>query len=363
MEKQLARDRKLWLVAALCGAVVPLAHAQSAVTIYGIMDAYVERRSDMAVGGDGRWLLNSGGMNTSRLGFRGTEDLGGGLKAVFQLESEVNLDTGQAAGGGAFWGRQANVGLEGGFGRFVVGRSYSTTYDFLLPFDPMGYAPNYSWATSAGAAGGGATGGARKDGMVTGVSNMAKYRGMFGPLNLGATVGLGEGTGNKVYAVAGAFNSGPFGFTLTWDRVQAPVTGGTDTTRGVHAAASYGITDTFKLFAALRSYDKQYAVAGAGGSADKSRTWWLGASYLVTPPLTLTLAYYKQDIRAGKNLGGIDDPSLLALRARYALSKRTDLYAALGYAKASSGQVSVSRDDTAFDSKQTGVTAGIQHRF
>lgn len=59
------------------------------------MDTYVEHRSKMAANGDGAWSVNSGGMNTSRLGFRGTEDLGGGLKALFQLESEVNVDSGR----------------------------------------------------------------------------------------------------------------------------------------------------------------------------------------------------------------------------------------------------------------------------
>jgi len=361
----LENSKGTWLAGLLFAAATPIAHAQSSVTIYGVMDVFAEHRSNMAANGDGRWLLNSGGMNTSRLGFRGSEDLGGGLKAVFQLESEVNMDSGQAAGGGAFWGRQANVGLESSsLGRLVAGRSYSTTYDFVLPFDPMGYAPNYSWGTSAGAAGGGATGGARKDGMVTGVSNLLKYRVAFGPVSLGATFGAGEGTGNKVYAAAGAYSSGPLGFVLAWDKVEAlPVPAGTDKTRTVHLGASYGVTETVKLFAAIRDYDKSYAVAGAGGSHDKSRTWWLGTSFVAIPALTLTAAYYKQDIRSGKTLGGIDDPALLVLRAKYALSKRTDLYTALGYGKGDTGPVSVSRDDAAFGNKQTGITAGIQHRF
>jgi predicted porin len=349
----------------LCAAAAPSVHAQSTVSVYGLMDAYIEHRSNMTANGDGRWLVNSGGMNTSRVGFRGTEDLGGGLKALFQLESEVNVDTGQAAGGGSFWSRQANVGLEDStLGRLVIGRSYSTTYDFLLPFDPMAYAPNYSWATTAGAAGGGATGGARKDGMVTGVSNLLKYRVALGPVMLGATHGLREGTGSKVWALAGSYSSGPLAFVLAWDRVEAaPVAAGIDKARSVHLGATYGVTDAVKLFAAIRDFKKTYAVAGAGGSKDESRTWWLGASFLATPALTLTAAYYKQDIRSGKTTGGINDPSLLALRARYALSKRTDLYTALGHGRADTGPVSISRDDAAFDTKQTGLTAGIQHRF
>jgi predicted porin len=365
LNKRLNPGRHLALAGALVAAGIPLAHAQSSVTVYGLLDAFVESRSDMTPSGDQRRMVNSGGMNTSRLGFRGTEDLGGGLKAVFQLESEVNLDSGQAAGGGtAFWGRQANVGLDSGFGRLVIGRSYSTTYDLILPFDPMGYAPNYSWGTSAGAAGGGATGGARKDGMVTGVSNMLKYRGTFGPVTLGATVGASEGTTVKVYAAGAGYTIGPVALVATWDKVEAlPVAAGSDKTRSAHVGATFAVTEAIKLYAMLRDYDKAYAVAGPGGSHDKSRTWWVGASVVAMPALTLTAAYYKQDIREGKTLGGIDDPSLLVLRARYALSKRTDLYTALGLARSASGPVSVSRDDTAFDTRQTGISAGIQHRF
>jgi predicted porin len=254
--------------------------------------------------------------------------------------------------------------LDSRFGRVVIGRSYSTTYDLVLPFDPMGYAPNYSWGTSAGAGGGGATGGDRKDGMVTGVSNMAKYRGTFGPVTLGATVGASKGTTVKVYAAGGGYMLGPVALVATWDKVQSlPGAAGRDQTRSAHLGATYAVTNTMKLFAMMRDYDKAYAVAGAGGSHDKSRTWWIGSSYLAAPALTLTAAYYRQDIREGKATGSIDDPSLLVLRARYALSKRTDLYSAFGHARAASGAVSVSRDDASFDSRQTGITAGMQHRF
>jgi hypothetical protein len=87
----------------------------------------------------------SGGKNTSRWGLRGTEDLGGGLKAVFNLEGGILMDTGAADG--ALFKRQAYVGLEGSFGRVVIGRSFTSTYDTVIKFDPMGFAPNYSWAT------------------------------------------------------------------------------------------------------------------------------------------------------------------------------------------------------------------------
>jgi predicted porin len=130
------------------GASAP-AIAQSNVQVYGLIDAGVEAVDHANAAGNGVVRVISGGKNTSRWGFRGSEDLGGGLKAVYNLEGGILLDTGAADG--ALFKRQANVGLEGGFGRVVIGRSFTTTYDLVIKFDPLGFAPNYSWATTGGA--------------------------------------------------------------------------------------------------------------------------------------------------------------------------------------------------------------------
>ena len=128
-----------------------VAHAQSNVQVYGLIDAGVEHLTNAGPNGADMNRVISGGKNTSRWGFRGSEDLGGGLKAVFNLEGGILLDTG--AQDGALFKRQANVGLEGGFGRVVIGRSFTTTYDLVIKFDPMGFAPIYSWATSGNSTG------------------------------------------------------------------------------------------------------------------------------------------------------------------------------------------------------------------
>jgi len=347
------------LLAVAAASAASLAHAQSNVTMYGLLDAYVEYRTNNNPAGDSRTALNSGGMNTSRWGMRGSEDLGDGLKAVFQLEGELSLDTG--AGGSALFGRQANVGLDGGFGRVIVGRSYSTSYDFILPFDPLGYAPVYSWATSAGATG------ARKDGMVTGVSNLVKYRGKFGGFSVGASYGFGEAAGsfsdgNTVNLAAG-YSAGPLALVATWEQINGvsdATTGMRDKTQAVHVGATYAFGNDLKLFGVLRDYSKSFA---AGGADNDSRTWWIGASWLPMPALTLTAAYYAQDIRSSNAAATVDDPSMIVLRARYALSKRTDLYTTLGYADGKDGVVGLSRDDVTFGNDQTGLAVGIQHRF
>ncbi|MGM9514498.1 porin [Roseateles sp. DB2] len=335
-------------LAALCLAAPLSAVAQSSVSIYGIADVIVEHRNHMSATGGSRTSVTSGGMNTSRWGLRGSEDLGGGLSAVFNLEAEVGMDTGAAASN--YWGRQANVGLQGAFGRVVAGRSYTTAYDFLLPFDPMGYAPFYSWATSAGAAG------TRKDGMITGAPNLIKYEGRFGPVKLGATVAAGEGASTGRYAALGAvYEADGLGAVLVMDQ-RDQQTGATSKEQTVHLGLSYDMKPV-KLFVALRQYRK----TPTAGTEQKSTLGWIGATWAVTPQLDLTPAYYFQSIKSGPLTP--ENPHLLALRAKYALSKRTWLYAVASTAGAKSGVVSVSRDDAAFADTQSSFGVGIQHRF
>jgi hypothetical protein len=120
-----AMMKKTLLAVAVLGAFAGTAAAQSSVTLYGVADANVERIK----GATSLTRISSGGVQGSRWGLRGTEDLGGGLKAVFQLESGFNIDTGTSGQGGALFGRQAYVGLAGSFGAVRLGRQYSPMDD------------------------------------------------------------------------------------------------------------------------------------------------------------------------------------------------------------------------------------------
>ncbi|MDO8654308.1 MAG: porin [Undibacterium sp.] len=349
--------KKTLICAAALTMIAGLAQAQSNVTIYGLIDANLTYNNNADVAKNSQSKLNSGGMNTSRLGFRGTEDLGGGLKAIMQLEGGLLLDTG--ASDGDLFGRQANVGLQGNFGKLVAGRSYSTTYDFVLPFDPMGYSGQYSWVTSAGATGG------RKDGMLTAVSNMLKYQYDGEGYKLGATYGFGEVAGDTSsgakLALAASVNFGAVAAVLAYDQNNSvAIAGGAmDEAKSIHLAGSYQINDA-KLFAGYRNYKKTLAT---GATDLRSDLVWAGLNYQLTPAWILTGIYYYQDI---KNMatGADADPGMLVARARYALSKRTDIYLAAAYAKGTNGKlVGVSRDDVAFGTSQNSATVGIQHRF
>lgn len=349
----------LAIFSALAIGAAAQAQAQSNVQVYGLIDAGVESLDHASASQASMVRVISGGKNTSRWGLRGAEDLGGGLKAVFGLEGGILLDTGNSDG--ALFKRQAFVGLDGSYGRIVIGRSFTTTYDFVILFDPLGYAPNYSWATSTNASG------PSKYGMTTAFDNLVKYSGEQGEFKYGATVGVGEqadsNADSRKYALGASWTHAGLGLMATYEQVNGntlPLTFARDKTSAYHLAADYKTGD-LRLTAGMRGYK---LVAGKAATADvRADTYWAGVSYLLQPALTLTgAAYYVnvKNVAAGQDA----DPSMLVLRSLYALSKRTDLYAIAAHAKAKNGKlVSLSRDEPGFASSQSGITVGIQHRF
>lgn len=346
-------------VLAAAAALSGGAHAQSNVQIYGLLDTGVDYASDAKPGGGSMTRVSSGGMNTSRWGLRGTEDLGGGLKAVFQLEGGILMDTG--AMDGTLFRRQANVGLEGRYGRIVLGRSFTSVYDTVIQFDPMGFAPFYSWATTGNATG------PSKYGMTTGFDNMVKYSGSTGDFKYGVTYGFGEQAGSArdgaKIASAVSYSANGLGLMATWERVNGntvAATGRRDQTTVYHLGGNYE-TGPFKFTLAGRNYRTE---SGKDATPDvKATTYWTGLAYKAAENVTLTGAIYYVDVKnvaAGKDA----DPIMYVARYRYAASKRTDLYATLAYAKAKHGQlVGLSRDDAGFGDSQRGFMLGIQHRF
>ena len=130
--------KKALIALAVLGLTGGAAVAQSSVTLFGVVDADLRYTKSS---GQTLKKLDSSGLNTSRFGVRGTEDLGGGLKAGFWLESEINTDTGVAgaASGGAFWGRRATVSLSGEFGEVRLGRNKTASRLHLEDFDPYAF--------------------------------------------------------------------------------------------------------------------------------------------------------------------------------------------------------------------------------
>ncbi|MEO7336206.1 MAG: porin, partial [Caldimonas sp.] len=130
--------KKSLLALAVLGAFAGVASAQSSVTLYGTLD--VNGRYVKSDGQSRRLSEATDGINSSQLGFRGVEDLGGGLKAGFTLLTGTSPDTGRSSGetSGKFFNRRATVSLLGGFGEVRLGRDYTPTFWNQTVFDAFG---------------------------------------------------------------------------------------------------------------------------------------------------------------------------------------------------------------------------------
>lgn len=185
--------KKTLIAFAALSAIAGMAQAQSSVTIYGLVDAFFgqTQTETTGVGASAKvkqTVVNSSGQNNSRWGLRGTEDLGGGLKAVFALEGGFNTDTGNfslvGAQGGAMFSRQAFVGVSGGFGTVSLGRQY-TAYDGLRGSTNMIYDSNF--ATTADVWGAGV-----RDYQNRASNSIAYASPVFAGFSAGVVYGFGE---------------------------------------------------------------------------------------------------------------------------------------------------------------------------
>lgn len=354
--------RVLFTLGALAAAA-SAASAQSTVTLYGIVDAGVEHLTNVGAGGDGLTRMpNLTGSVPSRLGFRGSEDLGGGLRAVFSLETGFSPDSGVLNQGGRMFGRQATVGLQSSWGTFTVGRQ-NTMYTFvLMDADILG--PNIYGSSSL-------------DPYIAGarVDNSIGWRTTFSGVTLGATYSLGRDATNCVGE--SATDSKACREVSVLAKYDAPVWGvafGIDELRGGAGGAggltSSTLTDKRTVF---NGYFKAGAAKIAAGlirrdnegsvATPKSNLYWIGASYPVTSQFTLDGQIFRLDFKNSAN-----EATLFALRGTYALSKRTAVYGTLGRIS-NDGTLAISASGgaaggaPAAGNAQTGVMFGVRHAF
>ncbi|MFC5473250.1 porin [Paraherbaspirillum soli] len=342
---------------ATLATLTAVSHAQiGSITVYGVLDTSIEHSSNANADKQGIIRLHSGAVNGSRIGFRGTEDLGGGLTAFFQLENGFRSNDGRLVQAEHLFNRRSLVGLEGRFGRIEVGRTYTTVDNFIAAFEPAGY----SWL------GTGAAMDKRKDGMWFHSPNLVKYEVKFGNVKLGASHGLGEVAGSygsdAKSALGIGYDKGPFGIAATIDRVNgiSVDNGAYDKATSINLAGGYQISGPLKLTLGYRHYKKRLA----SGAADfRSHFYWGGLAYQATPTVLLTASVFAQDVR-NMAQGEAGDPIMVALNAKYALSKRTILYVSSAYARTRNNNlVSVSPYQDGFSSSQTRVAGGMQHWF
>lgn len=328
--------KKSLLALATLGAFAGAANAQTNVTIYGIVDAGLVREFG---NGPDTTKLTSGVRNGSRLGFKGTEDLGGGLSAIFQLENGFNTDTGTMGQGGLLFGRQAFVGLSSkSFGAVTAGRQYSPQFTSLDSVDPFG--TGMAGATT------------NIFSTVVRINNSLKYTSANYSGFTGEVVyGLGEVAGNnsasRQVAVGLNYGNGPIAVTFAHNNAN----NATDTNKTklslLGGTYDFGVV---KAHAAFQKEDDDLAL--------DARVLMVGAS----APLgsgSLLASFIRRDDRRFTN----NDADQLALGYVYNLSKRTNLYTAIARIKNDRAAAFTVGNATEAGSTNKAFNIGVQHRF
>jgi predicted porin len=373
------------------------AHAQSSVTLYGIVDSGVAYFHNALSGTQNQSTLvkfNSGGLSGSRWGLKGQEDLGNGLAALFQIENGFNVGTGVLGQGSREFGRKAVVGLASKtYGTVTLGRQYDPIVDLVQPLTEDGYFGG-SFASPGDLD--------NYDNSLR-VSNSIKY---VSPVLYGFQVealyalgGVAGATGNgQTYSFGLAYNRGPLGLAAGYFYADGGRTA--TTTAGVTSRTWTSTSDSLFNTVINQGFAsaKSVSIARAGGqyvfgqftagaayshaeykrdalsvfsSEAKFNTGSAFLNYRFTPAL---------QIGAGYNYTSLTGPTSghyhqFNLGADYALSRRTDVYLLGGYQKAygktvgtTGSVVNAAASIGSFGvnsgaSSQALVSAGIRHRF
>lgn len=332
---------RLLAVAALMALGIGAAHAQANVSMYGLIDLSVG--AAQAPGGKSSRNVNSGNMSTSFIGVKGTEDLGGGMSAVFALESFMRSDTASSGRFDAdtFWARNSYVGLtSAAAGTVTLGRNTTSLFVNTLLFNSFGDSFGFSPAIRQTFTSSGTPRTQASDVQVsgdTGWSDSVKYASpSFGGLSFTGHVAAGEGSGGRNVGVSALYFAGPLAAGFAWQKVEKGTGAFNPDTTAWQLGASYNLAP-LKLYAQYGSNDNK--------TLDNTiKVWGLGADYTIG--LGKVLLQYGQ---LSPDVGA--DQKTLSLGYDYLMSKRTDLYAVY------------------MNEKKTGLSSansyafGIRHRF
>jgi predicted porin len=325
------------LASATLGFFTGWAAAQSTVNVYGLMDLSAGKY-------DGTKIKTLGTGATSFLGFRGSEDLGGGWRALFQLENQISPDTGAQYNSTSFYGGRATVGLEGPWGRLNLGRDVNASYYGELVADPFG--------ENGLPSGYGTRGGISQANVSPGnidsvrTNNSVNYYVSGAGLTFRAQVAAREGTdvsGNVPVAVSLIYGKGS---------IQASIAYTNPSKANDHWAFAAGNYDfgIAKIFGGIGSGENTFKEAMRNQIAGVSIPAGLGL-------LMATLSHTTADGTTIQTRG--------AFGYYYFLSKRTSIYTDLVYDSKAGGYVYGTKGWTAsgITIGKAGYDAGIRHAF
>ncbi len=385
--------KKKILTTAILGLIAGSAHAQSSVTLYGLIDAgvnYINHTTNASKGSSKAFTYGDGVAQGSRWGLRGSEDLGGGLKAIFVLENGFNSGNGTAGQGGAMFGRQAFVGLtQSNIGSITFGRQYSFSTDILGSlYSTGGNTVSGNWAYHVNDV----------DQLTSSrINNAVKFQSVnFSGFTFGGLYGFSNTTSfagapttattssSRAYSFGANYAYGPFSLggaytDITYPAAAAPAF--STSLANINAATPSAVRD-------LRSFGfgGRYVFGPATawllwtntrflpitGSSTLFNAYEAGVKYAFTPALTGAVGYTYSRASGLFNAhwnqanGSID----------YALSKRTDVYGLVAYEEASGSykgtpvQAQIGDSSSSIfapsgsgSQNQLAVRVGIRHKF
>jgi predicted porin len=328
---------------AVAGLAVLASAAQAQVTLYGNLDIGVAH-SRVKVAGDSESVnsVDSSLLTESYFGLKGSEDLGGGLKALFVLESPVGLDTGTASGD-TFWGRNAYVGLAGGFGTVKLGNQESLFKTEGAAFNPFGSSPLFSTTnlvTDLSGLGGSwqhAVGYTSTN--MSGLTVSAQYSAKEGAK--GDAVNYSGGA----YALAANYAAGPLALSATYGNVKTTDASPTDEKQRAYLlGASYD----FGVAKAFAQYGRDKFSFKDGSDDVTAKFYQIGALVPVTAAGSVHVSY-------GRVKAEGDKDTQVSLAYNHSLSKRTGAYVGITRVKSELNVEAVER--------ATVVAVGVRHAF
>ncbi|WP_418789314.1 porin [Paraburkholderia pallida] len=387
--------KKSWFGVCMLGTMGALAgvqtaaHAQSSVALYGIVDEGIDYTSNVL--GHSQWKMSSGDAQGSRWGLKGSEDLGGGYKAVFQLENGFDVNSGRLMQGGRMFGRQAWVGVSNdSYGTLSLGRQYDSLVEFLGPLTANGNWGGYLFEHPYD--------NDNTDNSFRLNNAVQYYSANFSGFQFGATYAFSNSPGqistNNAQSVGASYANGGFTIGLAYLNVTNP---------GVNSAGAVATNDAGffaerqRVFGAGINYALGNAMVGfvyshtdlrnptayayiSGSivppgqsvSSLKFDNFELSGTYHVTPAFMLGAMYDFTQAKLDAS-GGSSKPKwhTFGLMADYNLSKRTDVYVMASMQKAVSAHTGTAfdvaytggADDSSTSETQTVARIGIRHKF
>jgi predicted porin len=378
--------KKSLIALAVMGAFSSAAMAQSNVTVYGLIDLSVNYTTNQDSHGNAVWSLGDsnagtgagdggqGAMSGSRIGFKGEEDLGGGNKALFKMESGFTANNGVSDQQGQLFGRQVFAGLSNkDLGQLTFGRQYGIMTDVAFDFDPLGVG-NYSaneWEVFLF--------GVRFD-------NTIWYKNQVGPVQVNVQYSMGGVAGSTSQGSTEGFsvkyNQGPLGLAGAYQQ-STDANSNNLSVGSLDGTFNFGPATVFLDYYHIKT-DAGFAKAGShsGGPLGttsmlivnsaatdrKDQLWTLGLAYNFTPAVTLTVAYMDDQISQDV----VGDGSMKSAYAllEYHLSKRTEVYATVDRSTASGQALTTAASGSgtlngigAGETASSAVAAGLRVTF